>query len=169
MHKLPLTLLWFFYLQPTVGYDITGEDIKDILFGNATISVQEIASNAFIEFEDISANFVGSARLNATLNLADAADLQAGLKIENANAAVGLGIGMEESKKIYFNAIDSVLIALRDSSWRKVAVLDASLPIIANIELGGLGDLTLAPIVAIRSKDLFGPDLPSISVDFDVK
>lgn len=131
--------------------------------------MQEIASNAFIEFEDISANFVGSARLNATLNLADAADLQAGLKIENANAAVGLGIGMEESKKIYFNAIDSVLIALRDSSWRKVAVLDASLPIIANIELGGLGDLTLAPIVAIRSKDLFGPDLPSISVDFDVE
>ena len=131
--------------------------------------MQEIASNAFIEFEDISANFVGSARLNATLNLADAADLQAGLKIENANAAVGLGIGMEESKKIYFNAIDSVLIALRDSSWRKVAVLDASLPIIANIELGGLGDLTLAPIVAIRSKDLFGPDLPSISIDFDVE
>ena len=135
--------------------------------------MQEIASNAFIEFEDISASFVGSARLNATLDLADAADLpadlQAGLKIENANVAVGLGIGMEESKKIYFNVIDSVLIALRDSSWRKVAVLDASLPISASIELGGLGNLTLAPIVAISSKDLFGPDLPSISVDFDVE
>ena len=162
------------HCSPSVGYDITGGDIKDIIFGDTNVSVQEIASNAFIEFEDISAKFIGSARLNATLDLADAAgdlpaDLQAGLKIENANAALGLGIGMEESKKIYFSAIDSVFLALRDSSWRKVAVLDASLPISANIELGGLGNLNLAPIVAINSKNLLGDELPSVSVDFDVE
>lgn len=148
-------------MSSTVGYDITGEVIKDILFGDSNITVQEIASNAFIEFEDISAKFLASAKLSADLDIG-----VANIGIENATAAVGIGIGMEESNKIYFSNIDSVLLSLRDSSWRKVGVLDVSLPINANVDLGGL---SLTPIFSISSDDLFGVDLPSISVDFDVE
>lgn len=150
-------------MVPKVGYDITGEDMKDILFGDTHITVQEIASNAFIEFEDISAKFLASARLSADLNIAEVA----GIGIENATAAVGFGIGMEESNKIYFNEIDSVVLSLRDSSWRKVGVLDVSLPI--SFHLGQVGGLSLTPILSISSDDLFRGDLPSVSVDFDLE
>ena len=159
--SLPNSFAHHYHLS-IVGYDITAEDIKDILFGDGNITVQSIASNAFLHFEDISAQFLGSARLSADLDVAGVPNIG----IENATAAVGLGIGMEESNKIYFNDIDSVFLSLRDSRWRKVAVMDVSLPISLDVAMAGL---SLTPIVSIRSDDLFLPDPLSISVDFDVK
>jgi hypothetical protein len=93
----------------------------------------------------------------------------ADIGIENATAAVGFGIGMEESNKIYFNNISSVPLALRDSSWRKLAVLDVSLPISASVDIGGSGQLSINPIVAISSEDLFADDPIAVSVSFDLE
>ena len=144
--KLILTL--FSHLYCTVGYEINGSEIKDIIFGNTDITVNEIAEKAFIEFEDISTKFVGSAKLDAGLNIGGGN----GIGIENATLAFGFGIGLEEANKVYFSNISSMPLAVRDSNWRKVAVLDASIPITASVNIGGYG-LSLEPIVDISSCD----------------
>ena len=160
--KLILTL--FSHLYCTVGYEINGSEIKHIIFGNTDITVNEIAQKAFIEFEDISAKFVGSAKLDAGLNIGGGN----GIGIENATLAFGFGIGLEEANKVYFSNIISMPLAVRDSNWRKVAVLDASIPVTASVNIGGYG-LSLEPIFEILSEDLFAENAVAISVDFDIE
>ena len=151
-----LTISFFFY---TVGYDISGNKIKDILSEVKSITKQDIASNAFIEFQDISAKCLASATLSANLDTL-------GIDIDNATTAIGFGIGLLESNKVYFSDITSVLQSLRSSSWQKVGVLDVSLPITAKVPKI---DLQLTPLISISSKDLFGDDPPAFSVDFNVE
>ena len=157
-----------------VGFEITGSDFKDILFGGkGSPSGTDIADRSFLQLEDISAKFEASTRVSGSLNLAGAATIG----VDDGSISLALGIGMEESsERIYFRNITSTLLVLRqNATWRKVGVMDASLPVSFGVDLPSSGfqevldNLSnLKPIISIIDNDLFGPDSPQISIDFDI-
>ena len=166
-------------LNAVVGFEITAEDTKDILFGNTNLTALEIASKAFIQFEDVSAKFAVSASVSGSLDLAGVATIN----VDDGSLAFALGLGLDQaSDKLYFNELKSTILALRQgslrqpASWRKVGVLDASLEIsfdpnfgsddFAQV-LGTLDDPSL--VISVTDDDLFGSDAPKFSIDFDLE
>ena len=145
----------------------------NILFSSQQLNSSFILNNSFIQFEDISAKFVLSARVSGSLNLAGVA----ALGLEHGTVELALGLGMDKvSDKIYFSELKSVSTSLRDdASWQKIGVIDVSLPISFNISDVGNGLLNvldaipdLPLIISIRDDDLFSPELPSVGMDLDL-
>lgn len=145
----------------------------NLLFSSQQLNSSFILNNTFIQFEDISAKFVLSARVSGSLNLAGVA----ALGLENGTVELALGLGMDKvSDKIYFSELKSVSTSLRDdASWQKIGVIDVSLPISFNISDVGNGLLNvldaipdLPLIISIRDDDLFSPELPSVGMDLDL-
>ena len=156
-----------------VGFDITPVQVYNLLFSSQQLNSSFILNNTFIQFEDISAKFVLSARVSGSLNLAGVA----ALGLENGTVELALGLGMDKvSDKIYFSELKSVSTSLRDdASWQKIGVIDVSLPISFNISDVGNGLLNvldaipdLPLIISIRDDDLFSPELPSVGMDLDL-
>lgn len=78
-------------------------------------------------------------------------------------------IASKSSNKIYFNEIVSALLALRqNASWQKVGMMDIVVPLNVTIDYSGLS-LSLNPIFSISDSNLFDIELPSMSVDLDIK
>lgn len=127
----------------------------------------QIASRAFIQFDDISAKFTTTARVSGDMDIAGIGNIG----IENATVTFAFGLGIVEiSDKMYFNEISSVLLSLKEfPKWQKVGMMDITLPILATIEFGEGLDLTLGPLISITSPDLFTPDFPSISIDLNLE
>ena len=153
----------------TVGFDITAKEISDVLFRGADVNASDIASKASLEFEDISAKFLASARVSAGVDLAVPSLGAASLSIDNGTVALGLGFGLEERQKFFFDEIDSVPLSLRQSSWQQIGAFELTLPVNAQVNLPFGGGLDVTPIVSIKNEDLFGQDVPSFSVDFDLR
>ena len=157
----------------TVGFEITSEDIKDILFGDVNITASELASKAFIQFEDVSAKCAVSASVSGSLSLAGVATIN----VDDGSLALALGLGLDQaSERIYFNQLKSTALALRqEASWRRVGVLDASLEISFDATgsdgfkqvLDTLKNPSL--FISVTDDDLFGPDSPKFSIDFDLE
>ena len=86
------------------------------------------------------------------------------------STALGFGIGIEEvSEKIHFDKISSTLLALRQGpSWRKVGVMDISLPLSMSLTILGNG-LSLDPLVTITDDNLFDTNAPDISLDLNLE
>ena len=126
----------------------------------------EIASRAFIQFNDISAKFTVSARASGSMDIANIGNIG----IENGTIAFAFGLGIIESTdRIYFNEISSVPIALKEAAeWQTAAVMDVSIPIVATIQFTEELDLTLSPIISITSSDLFTSTPPVISLDLNL-
>ena len=151
-----------YYLNGAVGFEITAKDINGILFGDKNITALEIASKAFIQFEDVSAKFAVSASVSGSLSLAGVSTIN----VDDGSLAFAIGLGLDQaSNKIYFNQLKSTALALRQKpiSWRKVGVLDASLEISVDPTLGSdafqqvlttLGDPSL--VISVTDDDLFG-------------
>lgn len=153
-------------LNGAVGFDITGTDIKNILFGDSKVDGAYLASNAFIQFEDISAKSSISATVDGIVSLAGVAELG----IQKGSVAFGFGLGIDQlSEKIYFKDITSTALALRQkASWRKIGVMDISLPL--SLELPNIGNaLSLHPLVTITDGDLFDTETPSITLDLNLE
>ncbi len=145
----------------------------NLLFSSQQLNSSFILNNTFIQFEDISAKFVLSARVSGSLNLAGVA----ALGLEHGTVELALGLGMDKvSDKIYFSELKSVSTSLRDdASWQKIGVIDVSLPISFNISDVGNGLLNILDaipdlplIISIRDDDLFSPELPSVGMDLDL-
>ena len=167
-----------YYLNGAVGFEINAKDINGILFGDKNITALEIASKAFIQFEDVSSKFAVSASVSGSLSLAGVSTIN----VDDGSLAFALGLGLDQaSDKIYFNELKSTILALRQgslrqpASWRKVGVLDASLEISFDATgsddfaqvLETLGDPSL--VISVTDDDLFGPDTPKFSIDFDLE
>ena len=143
------------------------------MFGNDPPPVGDIiANNTFIQFEDVSAKFEASAFVSGSLDLAGAATIG----VENGSISLALGLGLEESsEKIYFKDMASTLIALRQTQWRKVGVIDVSLPVSLAFDIASdglkdvLNNIELTPIISITDAFLFGPEAPKFSIDFDIE
>ena len=126
----------------------------------------QIASRSFIQFDDVSAKFSTTARISGDMDIAGIGNI--GIENATINLAFGFGI-VEISEKVYFNEISSVVIALKKfGEWRKVGVMDVTIPIIATINFAEDIDLSLGPLISISSPDLFTPDIPSISLDLNL-
>jgi hypothetical protein len=147
--------------------------VYNLLFSSQQLNSSFILNNTFIQFEDISAKFVLSARVSGSLNLAGVA----ALGLEHGTVELALGLGMDKvSDKIYFSELKSVSTSLRDdASWQKIGVIDVSLPISFNISDVGNGLLNILDaipdlplIISIRDDDLFSPELPSVGMDLDL-
>ena len=149
-----------------VGFEVTGEDIKDILFGGTKVDGASLASRSFIQFQDISAKCGISATVNGNMNLAGVAELG----VVNGSIAFGFGLGVEEiSPRIYFKDISSTLLALRkNAQWRSVGVMDISLPLSLSLPNVGRG-LSLHPLVTMTDANLFDSVPPSISLDLNLE
>lgn len=147
----------------TVGFEVQGSEFIQI----PTMTQSEIASRAFIQFDDISAKFITTARASGNMDIAGVGNIG----IENATISFAFGLGIVEiSDKIYFNDTSSVIASLRDKpEWERVGVMDISIPIIATISFADDIDLSLSPIISITSPDLFVPDYPSMSIDLNLE
>lgn len=134
-----------------------------MLFGGDKLDASVIADRSFLMLEDASLKFEASTSVSGELDLAGAATI----KIEDGSVSMALGLGLDEaSEQIYFRNITSAPLALRQASWRKVGVIDASLP--ANFAINIPNFPNLKPIISITDNDLFGPGTPAMSIDFDV-
>jgi hypothetical protein len=124
-----------------------------------------IAARSFIEFEDVSAKFSTTGRISGEMELPGVGKVE----VQNATLAFAFGIGIAESSdRIYFNQIASTLLALRQNAqWLKVGAMDINLPLLADINLGGMG-LHLNPLISITCPDLFGLEAPVMRVDLDI-
>ena len=151
------------FIMIAVGFELQGNEFIQL----PTMTQAEIASRAFIQFDDISAKFTTTARASGDMDIASIGTIG----IENATIAFAFGLGIvEASDKIYFNDISSVIAALRDNpDWQRVGVMDISIPMIADIDFADGLDLSLNPIVSISSPDLFVPDYPSMSIDLNLE
>ena len=155
-----------------VGFDITGGEFKDILFGSKdSPSGADIAERSFLQLEDTSAKFEAFTSISGSLDLADAATIG----VDDGSISLALSLGIEESSKtIYLRNVTSTLSALRQNAkWCKVGVMDVSLPVSSGVHLpsGGFQKVldnfsNLNPIISILDSDLFGPDPPQVSIDF---
>lgn len=146
-----------------MGFEVTGEEFIQI----PSMTQAQIASRSFIQFDDISAKFTTTARVAGDIDIAGIGNIGIG----NATINFGFGLGVVEiSDKIYFSEISSMLLALKEFAvWQKVGAMDITLPIIATIEFADGIDLTLSPLISITSSDLFQPNLPSMSIDFNLE
>ena len=88
------------------------ESFVDILsFGSS-----EIASRSFIQLEDLSAKFLLSSSVSASVSLPGVADIG----VENGTASIGFGLGLDQkSERMYFTNIESVPLAIGQASWNK--------------------------------------------------
>jgi hypothetical protein len=147
----------------TVGFEIQADEFIDVI---DNMNANVIASRSFMQFDDISAKFATTARVDGEIGVPDVGSVA----IENATIAFAFGLGIVEiSDKIFFSDIQSAATALKkNATWQHVAVMDINLPIVATIELGGLG-LSLSPIISITSPDLFSPELPSMRIDLNLE
>jgi hypothetical protein len=151
------------HMGVTVGFELQGNEFIQI----PSMTQAQLASRSFLQFDDISAKFMTTARASGDMDIAGVGNV--GVKDAIISFAFGLGI-VEISDKIYFNEISSALAALRDNAqWQTVGVMDISIPVVAIIEFADDIGLTLSPIISITSSDLFAPDWPSISVDLDLE
>lgn len=148
------------HLSVMTGFEIIGADLANI----ASFDSSELASRAFIQFEEASAKFTASAKASGSLNLPGISTLS----LNEGSIAVAFGVGMEEtSAKIYFPEISSAALALtQEAQWRKVGALDISLPLALDLP-SGLPELR--PIISIADRDLFDTELASVTVDFDMR
>eukprot|EP00970_Alexandrium_tamarense_P020756 scaffold15623_cov186-Alexandrium_tamarense.AAC.1 len=124
----------------------------------------ELATRAYMQFNDISAKFSATARVSGSISLGEST-----LGVDDGVIAFGFGFGMvERSDKIFFRDISSASLAMRENGkWNQVGGMDISLPV--NVSIGALGgSLNLKPLISITDSDLLGPDSPAISIDFDV-
>eukprot|EP00956_Cyclotella_meneghiniana_P044096 scaffold301752_cov142-Cyclotella_meneghiniana.AAC.1 len=81
------------------------------------MSVTEIASRSYIQFNDMSAKLSTTARASGSMDLADIGSIS----IENATISIAFGLGLVEiSEKTFFDRISSVLAAMKESEWQKV-------------------------------------------------
>ena len=146
----------------TVGFELQGDEFIQI----PSMTQAQIASRAFIQFDDISAKFTTTARVSGGMDIAGIGNIL----IQNATISFAFGLGIVEiSDKIYFNELTSTLRALRENAvWQKVGVMDVTLPILATFDFSGI-DLTISPIISITSPDLFTPDLPTMSIDLNLE
>jgi hypothetical protein len=126
----------------------------------------EIASRAFLQFNDISGKFSTTARASGEIDLSGVGSIS----IENATIAFAFGLGIiEVSDKIYFNELSSATVALhQNAQWQRVGVMDISIPVVSKIDFSGLG-LSLNPIISITSSDLFTPNHLSINADLNLE
>lgn len=126
----------------------------------------EIASRAFLQFNDISGKFSTTARASGEMGLSGVGSIT----IENATIVLGVGLGIiEVSDKIYFNELTSTTTALRQNAlWQKVGVMDIAIPVVTKIELNGLG-LSLNPIISITSSDLFASEHLLMNIDLNLE
>lgn len=148
------------HLTVLVGFEISGIDLASV----ASLNASEIASKAFIQFEDVSAKFAASAQVSGYLDLAGISTLS----LTDGSIAFAFGIGIEEaSPRIYFPNIASTLLSLRqDASWQKVGAVDISLPIEFDLQIGLP---SLNPILSITDGNLFDTEKASVSLDFDIR
>lgn len=146
----------------TVGFDLQGDEFLQV----PSMSKAQIASRAFLQFNDISSKFSTTARAHGEMDLSGVGSIS----IENATIAFAFGLGIiEGSKKIYFNELSSTVAALRQSvQWQRVGVMDITIPVVTKIEFSGLG-LSMNPIISITSSDLFTPNQLSMSVDLSLE
>lgn len=151
------------HMGVTVGFELQGNEFIQI----PSMTQAQLASRSFLQFDDISAKFMTTARASGDMDIAGVGNV--GVKDAIISFAFGLGI-VEISDKIYFNEISSALAAFRDNAqWQTVGVMDISIPVVAIIEFADDIGLTLSPIISITSSDLFSLDWPSISVDLDLE
>ena len=142
------------------GFLLNSTEFVDIASMNST----ELATRAYMQFNDISAKFSATARVSGSISLGEST-----LGVDDGVIAFGFGFGMvERSDKIFFRDISSASLAMRENGkWNQVGGMDISLPV--NVSIGALGgSLNLKPLISITDSDLLGPDSPAISIDFDV-
>ena len=156
--SLDVMLLTF---QLLVGFELQGDEFTQV----PDMSPAEIASRAYVQFNDISAKFTTTARASGDMDIADVGNIG----IKNGTIAFSFGLGMiEVADKIYFNEISSVVLALKNLEWQTAAVMDVSIPLVATIQFAEDLDLTLSPIISITSSDFFTPGFPVISLDLNL-
>lgn len=148
------------HLTVLVGFEIAGTDLANI----TGFSAADIASRAFIQFEDVSAKFTASAQVSGSLDIAGVSTLT----LDEGSVALGFGIGIEEaSPRIYFPNISSTLLTLRqEAQWRRVGAVDISLPISFTINDD---TLSLNPIITISDDNLFDTQAATVAIDFDIR
>ena len=143
------------------GFKLQGNELAQV----HAMTPTEVASRAFIQFDDISAKFTATARASGDMDIAGIGNIG----IEDGTISFAFGLGMvESSEEIYFNEISSVGVALKKLEWQTAAVMDITVPIVATIEFADDLDLTLSPIISMTSSDLFTPDLPTMSIDLNL-
>lgn len=149
-----------------VGFEVTGEDLKNILFGSTTLDGAFLGSRSFIQFDDISAKCGISASVEGTMNLEGVAELV----VTDGNIGFAFGLGVEEiSSRIYFKDISSTLLALRkNAQWRSVGVMDIALPLSLSLPNVGKG-LVLDSLVTLTDSNLFDSEPPEISLDLNLE
>lgn len=160
MHSFENILFLVKYL---VGFELQGDEFIQV----PTMSIADIASRSFIQFDDISAKFSATARASGDMDIANIGNIV----IDNATIAVAFGLGIVEiSDKIYFNEISSALLAMKESAeWQQVGAMDITMPLLATIEFANGMDISISPIISITSSDLFNTGFPSLNIDLNIE
>ena len=149
---------WCLYI---VGFELHGSEFTQV----PTIAPAEIASRAYIQFNDVSAKFTTTARVFGDMDIANIGNIE----IEDGMISFAFGLGMiEMTDKIYFNEVSSVPLALKNTAeWQTAAVMDVSIPIAVTLSFAE--GIILKPVISITSSDLFTPDLPYyMSIDLNL-
>lgn len=146
----------------SVGFELQGSEFTTI----PSMTSTDIASRAFLQFDDVSAKFSATARVSGGMDIAGVTTLG----LDNAIIAFAFGLGIAEiTEKIYFKDMSSTVAALRkNAKWLKVGGMDISLPVLLSLE--ALGEtLTINPIISISDTDLLGEGEPQMSIELNIE